>query len=150
MCTNIGIWYHQNCFTSYILIHLSVCASVCQGLETQIIFKTVPPNSRAQKLFKTSITHFYFFTYRVPSPESQPIQVPSPNTQASNYLLGCLWSKSRMVKKNLAWAGRRLAIDHVVNKKIKWNKVVTKKKKKKKNIYIFKRGKTRKKNRKTL
>jgi hypothetical protein len=35
-----------------------------------------------QKLFRTSITHFYFFTYRVPSPESWPIQVPSPNGQA--------------------------------------------------------------------
>jgi len=35
-----------------------------------------------QKLFKTSITHFYFFTYRVSSSESRPIQVPSPNAQA--------------------------------------------------------------------
>jgi len=59
--------------------------------------------SRAQKLFRTSITNFYFFTYRVLSPESRPIQVPSPNTQASNYLLGCLRSKSRTVKKT--WRG---------------------------------------------
>jgi len=28
---------------------------------------------RAQKLFRTSITHFYFFTYRIPSPESPKI-----------------------------------------------------------------------------
>jgi len=86
---------------------LSVRPFVHRGLETQITFKTIPPNSKAQKLFKTSITHFYFFTYWVSSPKSRPIQVPSPNAQASNYLLGCLWSKSRTVKKNLAWAGRR-------------------------------------------
>jgi hypothetical protein len=59
--------------------------------------------SRAQKLFRTSITNFYFFTYWVLSPESRPIQVPSPNTQASNYLLGCLRSKSRTIKKT--WRG---------------------------------------------
>jgi len=88
-------------------INSFVCSSVCRGLETQITFKIVPPNSRA---------HFYFFTYRVPNPESQQIQVPSPNTQASNYLLGCLRSKSRTVKKNLARAGRRPTIDHVINK----------------------------------
>jgi hypothetical protein len=39
-------------------IHL-VCPSICRGLETQIIFnKTVSPNSRAQKLFKTSSSYF--------------------------------------------------------------------------------------------
>jgi len=87
---------------SNILIHF-VCASICRGPETQITFKTVPLNSRTQKLFKTSITHVYFFTCRVSSPESQPIQVPSPNTQVSNYLLRCLRSKSRTVKKT--WRG---------------------------------------------
>jgi hypothetical protein len=39
---------------------LSVHLSVCRGPETQITFKIVPPNLRAQKLFKISITHFYF------------------------------------------------------------------------------------------
>ncbi len=68
----------------------------CRGLETQIpcvrlsrswnpypklrylidsrtakVWKSVPLNSRAQKLFRTSITHFYFFTYWVSSPKSQ-------------------------------------------------------------------------------
>jgi len=83
---------------------------------------------RAQKLFRTSITHFYFFTYRVsspegpktiqdlnhtllllylPSPESWVLTNPGPNAQASNYLLRCLRSKSRMVKKSLVQAGRR-------------------------------------------
>jgi hypothetical protein len=87
---------------SYILKQMwcmSVCASVCRGPETHITFKTVPPNSRVQKLFRTSITHFYFFTYQVPSPESRLIQVPSPNTQASNYLLGCLRSEPNGKKK---------------------------------------------------
>ncbi len=36
-----------------------------------------------------------FFTYRVPNPESRPIQVPSPNAHAS---------KTRTIKKNLARA----------------------------------------------
>jgi len=39
---------------------LSVHLSLCRGPETQITFKIVPPNLRAQKLFKISITHFYF------------------------------------------------------------------------------------------
>jgi len=38
----------------------AVCVSVCRSLETQITFKIVPPNSRAQKLFRTLITLFYF------------------------------------------------------------------------------------------
>jgi hypothetical protein len=58
--------------------------------KTQVTFKTVPLVPRAQKLFRISITHFYFFTYRVLSPESRPIQVSSPNTQAS---------KTRTIKK---------------------------------------------------
>jgi hypothetical protein len=37
--------------------------TVCRGPKTQVTFKTVPPIPRAQKLFKSSITHFYFFTY---------------------------------------------------------------------------------------
>jgi hypothetical protein len=71
---------------------------VYRGPKTQVTFKIVPLVPRAQKLFRTSITHFYFFTYRVPSLESRPIQVPSCNAQAS---------KTRMIKKNLAWVGRR-------------------------------------------
>jgi hypothetical protein len=67
-------------------------------LKPRSLLKLSPPVPRAQKLFRTSITHFYFFTYWVPNPESQPIQVPSPNAQAS---------KTRMIKKNLARAGRR-------------------------------------------
>jgi len=50
---------------------VSVCLSVYRGPETQITLKTIPSNSRTQKLFRTSITHFYFFTYRIPSPESR-------------------------------------------------------------------------------
>jgi len=105
---------------SYILkqtVCLSVCLSIYRGLKTQITFKIVPLNSRAQKLFRTSITHFYFFTYRVPKAQKLfrtsithfyffTYRVPSPNAQASNYLLGCLRSKSRTVKKNLARARR--------------------------------------------
>jgi len=53
---------------SYIYIKAN-CLFVCRGPETHITFKTVPPNSRAQKLFRTSIAHFYFFTYQVPNPE---------------------------------------------------------------------------------
>ncbi len=73
---------------------LSICASVCRGPEIHITFKIVPPNSRAQKLFRTSITHFYFFTYRVPSPEGPKLfktsithfyfftyRVPSPESR---------------------------------------------------------------------
>jgi len=72
--------------------------TVCRGPKTQVTFKTIPLVPRAQKLFRTSITHFYFFTHRAPSLESRPIQVPSPNAQAS---------KTRTIKKNLAQAGRR-------------------------------------------
>jgi hypothetical protein len=54
---------------SYILIHL-VCQSVCRGPETQITFnKTVPPNSRAQKLFRTSSSYFLLLLLR-PFPRS--------------------------------------------------------------------------------
>ncbi len=43
-------------------VSLSVCPSVCRGPETQITFnKIVPPNSRAQKLFRTSSSYFYFY-----------------------------------------------------------------------------------------
>ncbi len=39
-----------------------VCLSVCRGPETQITCnKTIPPNSRAQKLFRTSSFYFYFY-----------------------------------------------------------------------------------------
>ncbi len=71
-------------------VYLSVQDLKPKSKKKPIPFKSVPPNSRAQKLFRTSITNFYFFTYRVPSLESRPIQVPSPNARASNYLLGCL------------------------------------------------------------
>jgi len=41
-------------------INSLVCASVCRGPETQINFnKTVPSNSRAQKLLRTSSSYFY-------------------------------------------------------------------------------------------
>jgi hypothetical protein len=60
---------------------LADCLYVCRGPETQITFKTVSPNSRAQKLFRTSITHFYFFTYRVLSPDQSRSQVPTPRLQ---------------------------------------------------------------------
>jgi hypothetical protein len=66
---------------------LYVYASVCRGPETQITFKTFPPNSRSQNLFKTSITHFYFFTYRVPSPESWVSTNPSPKSQHLGFKL---------------------------------------------------------------
>jgi hypothetical protein len=46
------------------------------------------PQSRGPK-------NYYFFTYWVPSPESRPIQVPSPNAQVS---------KTRTIKKT--WPGR--------------------------------------------
>jgi hypothetical protein len=42
---------------------------------------------RAQKLFKTSITHFYFFTYQVPSPESGVSINPSPKSQHLGFKL---------------------------------------------------------------
>ncbi len=43
---------------SYILIQ-QVCQSVCRGPEAQITFnKTVPSNSRAQKLFRTLSSYF--------------------------------------------------------------------------------------------
>jgi len=39
-----------------------VSVSVCWGPETHITFnKIVPPNSRAQKLFRTSSSYFYFY-----------------------------------------------------------------------------------------
>jgi hypothetical protein len=46
---------------SYILIQISLSVGllISQGPETQITFnKTVPPNLRAQKLFKTSSSYF--------------------------------------------------------------------------------------------
>jgi hypothetical protein len=128
--THIPNWVSRSWNPNFVCLSVEVLKpmsrlSVCRGLETQIpsvrlsrswnpdpklrysidsrtakVWKSVPPNSRAQKLFRTSITHFYFFTY----------WVPSPNAQASNYLLGCLRSKSWTVKKNLAWAGRRLGV----------------------------------------
>jgi len=49
---------------------MSVCLSVCQGPETQITFnKIVPPNFRAQKLFKTSSSYFLLLFLR-PFPRS--------------------------------------------------------------------------------
>ncbi len=60
------MWMIQGCYTHlplYILyihsVSLSVCQSVNRGFETHITFnKTVPPNSRAQKLFRASSSHF--------------------------------------------------------------------------------------------
>jgi hypothetical protein len=47
-------------------VSLLVCPFVCWGLETQITFnKIVPPNSRAQKLFKTSSSYFLFLLLRL-------------------------------------------------------------------------------------
>jgi hypothetical protein len=88
-----------------------VCASVCRGPETKITFKIVPPNSRAQKLFKTSITHFYFFTYRVPTN-------PGPKSQHPGFklLTGVPTVKEPNSKKNLAQAGRRLGVWNRGNK----------------------------------
>jgi hypothetical protein len=90
-----------------------------EGLTSLLIESRVPrawflylpsPESRGPDFFTYRIPSPEGLTSlltesRVPSPESQPIQVPSPNTQASNYLLGCLRSKSRTVKKKLG-AGR--------------------------------------------
>ncbi len=46
-------------------VSLFVNVSVCRGLETQITFnKTVPPNSRAQKLFRTSSSYFLLLLLR--------------------------------------------------------------------------------------
>ncbi len=43
----------------------SVCLFVCRGLETQITFnKIVPPNSKAQKLFRTSSSYFLLLLLR--------------------------------------------------------------------------------------
>jgi hypothetical protein len=55
--------------------------TVCRGPKTQVTFKIVPPVPRVQKLFRTSIAHFYFFTYRVPSPDQSRSQVPTPRLQ---------------------------------------------------------------------
>ncbi len=47
------LWNHIYSFSK------SVSLSVCRGLETQITFnKTIPPNSRAQKLSRTSSSYF--------------------------------------------------------------------------------------------
>jgi hypothetical protein len=51
---------------THILYINSFSLSVCRGLETQITFnKIVPPNSRAQKLFRTSSSYFLFLRFRV-------------------------------------------------------------------------------------
>ncbi len=53
----IGIPYFPIIYIN--LVSLSVSVSVCQGPETHITFnKIVPPNSRAQKLFRTSSSYF--------------------------------------------------------------------------------------------
>jgi hypothetical protein len=58
-----------------------------------------------QKLFRTSITHFYFF-----HTESRVLSLDQSRSQVPTARLGCLRAKSRMVKKNLARAGRRLGV----------------------------------------
>jgi len=46
-------------------VSLSVSVFVCRGPETHITFnKTVPPNSRAQKLFRTSNSYFLLLLLR--------------------------------------------------------------------------------------
>jgi len=57
--------------------------TVCRGPKTQVTFKTIPPVPRAQKLFRTSIAHFYFFTYQVLNPDQSRSQVPTPRLQRS-------------------------------------------------------------------
>jgi hypothetical protein len=55
----VSFWHIGKVFVCIILYITSLSLSVCQGVEIQITFnKTVPPNSRAQKLFRTS--SFYF------------------------------------------------------------------------------------------
>jgi len=62
--TGITIWT-LNLILYINSVSLLLSVSVCRGPETQITFnKTVPPNSRAQKLFKTSSSYFLFLFLR--------------------------------------------------------------------------------------
>jgi hypothetical protein len=63
------------------MVHLAVQVLKPRSQKKLIPFKSVPSDSRAQKLFKTSITHFYFFTYRVLSLDQSRSQVPTPRLQ---------------------------------------------------------------------
>jgi hypothetical protein len=73
--------------------------------QKPVRFEKVSPRTRGPKNYSGPQSHTFtslLIQFRVPSPNSRPIQVPSPNAQASNYLLGCLRSKSQTIKKNLA------------------------------------------------
>jgi len=99
-------------------ICLSVCASVCEVLKPRSLFK-LSPWTRGPKNYSRPQSHTFTSLLTeswVLNLESRPMQVPSPNTHASNYLLGCLRSKSRTVKKNLAQARRRLGVWNRENK----------------------------------
>jgi hypothetical protein len=86
---------NNTCHSHILYINSLVCVFVYQGPETHITFKTITPNSRAQKLFRTSITHFYFFTYRVPSPESQG---PKNYSRPQSHTFTSLFTESRVSK----------------------------------------------------
>jgi hypothetical protein len=68
--TNLSLHHHSPHTKNRILyinsVSLSVRQSVNRGPETQITFnKTIPPNSRAQKLLKTSSSYFLLLFLRL-------------------------------------------------------------------------------------
>ncbi len=87
----VGI-HHRLSEINVCKIHLSVCPSVCRGPETQIpidsriakVWKSVPSNLRAQKLFKTSISLLLLY---LPSPESWVPTNPGPKSLCPGFKL---------------------------------------------------------------